>query len=112
MNDDPRDAGKDQLLLWLLLDIKNLWDREGFGIAGTETELYARMQAGIKLLEESLPPPCDRCEGCGQIANTNSGEAWTHWADMPVKSAAAVMMGIVRPISCPDCGGSGKVRPK
>jgi hypothetical protein len=50
---------------------------------------------------------CARCAGCGQIANTESGEPWTAWTSLPLASAAAVVAGIVRPIQCPACKGTG-----
>ena len=52
---------------------------------------------------------CDRCDGCGQIANDDEGTPWSFWLNLPVKSAVAVMMGIVKPLPCPECGGSGKL---
>jgi hypothetical protein len=51
---------------------------------------------------------CQRCDGCGKIANTEDGEPWTAWTSLPFSSAAAVVAGIVKPITCPDCGGSGQ----
>lgn len=51
---------------------------------------------------------CPKCEGCGKIANTKDQEPWTVWLDMPVGSATAVIMGLVRPLECPACHGSGK----
>lgn len=50
--------------------------------------------------------PCPRCGGCGQIANTDDGEPWTAWTSLPVRSAAAVVLGVVRPIPCPTCSPS------
>ena len=50
---------------------------------------------------------CNKCDGEGRIANTEEGEPWSLWANLPVKSAMALMMGLVRPIPCPDCGGTG-----
>jgi hypothetical protein len=50
---------------------------------------------------------CNRCDGCGQIANSESGEPWSDWLDLPIRSSAAVLAGLVRPISCPTCKGSG-----
>jgi hypothetical protein len=50
---------------------------------------------------------CTRCDGCGQIADTEDGEPWTQWANLPVQSATAVLMGIVKPVPCPVCGGTG-----
>lgn len=32
------------------------------------------------------------------------------WMQLPAISAIAVLSGIVRPVSCPDCGGSGRDR--
>lgn len=52
---------------------------------------------------------CQRCQGCGQIANDDEGTPWTYWAEMPVANAFAVVAGIVRPMKCPDCDGVGKV---
>lgn len=53
------------------------------------------------------PVLCPRCDGCGKIADSDSGEAWSEWLALPVQSAVAVVAGIVKPIPCPDCGGSG-----
>lgn len=50
---------------------------------------------------------CPKCEGCGKIANDDDGTQWTYWMDLPVKSAHAVIFGIVKPIPCPKCGGTG-----
>jgi hypothetical protein len=46
---------------------------------------------------------CQRCDGCGSIANSDSGEPWTQWERLPPGSDLAVRMGLVRPIPCPDC---------
>jgi RecJ-like exonuclease len=48
---------------------------------------------------------CPQCEGCGKITNTEEKESWKHWADIPIKSAQAVILGIVKPIPCPKCNG-------
>ena len=50
---------------------------------------------------------CTRCEGCGKIADTEEGEPWIAWACLPLGSDAAVRMGIVKPIECPQCHGIG-----
>jgi hypothetical protein len=52
---------------------------------------------------------CLKCDGCGRIANDDDGTPWTAWENLPVKSAAAVMLGLVRPVTCPECDGSGEV---
>lgn len=51
---------------------------------------------------------CGRCRGCGQIADCDSGEPWTDWKGLPPGSNLLVRAGIVKPIPCPTCGGSGK----
>lgn len=51
---------------------------------------------------------CTTCEGCGKIANDDSGTPWSAWTSLPLHSSAAVLMGLVRPVPCPDCNGSGK----
>lgn len=50
---------------------------------------------------------CERCNGCGKIADTENGEPWESWANLPPGSDLAVRLGFVRPIQCPDCGGTG-----
>lgn len=49
---------------------------------------------------------CERCDGCGQIADSDDGEPWTDWTSLPPPSDLAVRMGIVKPIPCPDCSGT------
>lgn len=46
---------------------------------------------------------CMRCDGCGKIADSDDGEPWTAWEDLPPGSDIAVKMGIVKPIPCPVC---------
>jgi hypothetical protein len=53
--------------------------------------------------------PCDRCDSCGQVANSDDQEPWTVWLDLPLRSAAAVLIGLVRPIPCPACQGAKRV---
>lgn len=52
---------------------------------------------------------CQRCRGCGKIADSEDGEPWEN---IPAPSNIAVTLGMVKPIPCPDCGGSGKVENK
>ncbi len=54
---------------------------------------------------------CQRCEGCGQIANDDEGSPWKRWAALPLESAVAVQMGVIHPVPCPDCGGTGEAQP-
>lgn len=51
---------------------------------------------------------CPRCAGCGKIANDDEGTPWKYWMELPVQSAVAVIAGFVRPLTCPDCRGTGK----
>ncbi len=50
---------------------------------------------------------CPRCEGCGQIADTEQAGPWTWWLDLKPPSNMAVVIGLVKPIPCPKCGGTG-----
>lgn len=51
---------------------------------------------------------CERCDGCGKIADSDEGEPWTAWENLPPGSDLAVQMGLVKPITCPKCGGTGE----
>lgn len=55
-----------------------------------------------------LENACPRCEGCGKIASDDEGTPWTFWAGLPAGSDLAVRMGLVRPLPCPDCAGTGE----
>lgn len=47
---------------------------------------------------------CSRCAGCGRLANTDAGEPWSAW-----ESLGAARVGLVQPVLCPVCQGSGRV---
>ena len=53
---------------------------------------------------------CTRCDGCGRIANTEDGEAWTEWEGLPLGADAAIQLGLVKPVPCPDCNGTGEAK--
>lgn len=53
------------------------------------------------------PEKCPTCEGCGRIANSDHGESWTLWERLPEASKVAVRLGLIKPIPCPTCKGSG-----
>ncbi len=50
---------------------------------------------------------CLKCGGCGQVADTEDQEPWSYWLELPLQSATAVLLGIVKPIDCPECSGTG-----
>jgi len=52
---------------------------------------------------------CQRCDGCGKI-DDGEGLPWKYWAELPLQSSTAVLIGLVKPLTCPGCGGSGKVK--
>lgn len=52
---------------------------------------------------------CNRCDGCGQVANTEEQEPWTAWSSLPPGSDMAVRLGLVAPWECVECEGSGQV---
>lgn len=51
---------------------------------------------------------CAKCMGCGWVADTADQEPWSMWANLPPESAIAARIGLVQPIRCPQCEGSGK----
>lgn len=51
---------------------------------------------------------CQKCQGCGKVANSDGQEPWTEWEQLPLGSDLAVKMGIVKPIACSACKGTGK----
>jgi RecJ-like exonuclease len=50
---------------------------------------------------------CQHCEGCGKVADTDEREPWTAWTSVPLHSSIAVVMGMVKPIPCEYCKGTG-----
>lgn len=52
---------------------------------------------------------CTRCEGCGKLADTDEQEPWTAWAKLPLQSSMAVLSGLVKPVLCMVCNGTGRV---
>ncbi len=62
-------------------------------------------------IQKYLSPPadaCKRCNGCGQLANDDDQSPWWNWETLPEESKLAVHMGLVRPVPCPECSGTGK----
>ena len=59
--------------------------------------------------DSAVRAKCERCEGCGEIADDDEGTPWSYWKSLPLMSAGAVLAGIVKPLPCPECSGSGRV---
>jgi len=57
-------------------------------------------------MSETKPETCTRCDGCGQI-DDGEGAPWSMWEALPPGSDTAVRLGLVSPVVCPSCGGSG-----
>lgn len=62
------------------------------------------------MTEPELPRSnkCGRCDGCGKIANDDDGTPWKYWLEIPLQSSLAVLAGLVKPIECPECTGTGE----
>lgn len=50
---------------------------------------------------------CERCHGWKQV-DDGEGQSWKYWAELPAQSRIAVTMGLVKPVQCPECKGSGR----
>lgn len=50
---------------------------------------------------------CKRCLGWKRVANSDDGESWKYWAELAPPSNLAVQLGIVVPLVCPRCDGTG-----
>lgn len=60
------------------------------------------------MIEPSTTKVCPACAGCGRVANDDDRTPWKYWAELPAQSAIAVFVGLVRPLTCQRCNGSGK----
>jgi hypothetical protein len=52
---------------------------------------------------------CAKCDGCGKVANSERQEPWSQWLALPLGSSSAVVVGLVRPMECPECKGKGSI---
>lgn len=50
---------------------------------------------------------CQKCLGWKRVADSDDQESWKYWAELPAQAAIAVQLGIVKPIECPRCNGTG-----
>lgn len=53
---------------------------------------------------------CGRCEGCGRIANMEPMLPWTHYMKTGMDRAGPATFGVLRPVPCPECQGTGRKR--
>jgi DnaJ-class molecular chaperone len=53
---------------------------------------------------------CKKCLGWKRV-DDGEGISWKYWAELPAHSALAISLGIVKPIECPRCKGTG-IEPK
>lgn len=51
--------------------------------------------------------PCTKCGGCGRGANTDGQEPWTQFERLPPGSDFVVRIGLIKPMECPACKGTG-----
>lgn len=54
------------------------------------------------------PDRCNKCLGWKRVANDEDQTPWKHWAELAPPSNLAVVLGLVYPIECPRCHGSGR----
>ena len=56
-------------------------------------------------MSERTLDDCRTCDGCGQVTISEDGDItpWTVWTSLPLESSSAVLLGLVRPVPCPDC---------
>lgn len=71
------------------------------------------LRAAGELVIEPFPEPrkldvCWQCDGCGRIADSAGGEPWTVWQELQPPANVAVVTGVVSPVTCPACGGTGR----
>jgi len=50
---------------------------------------------------------CEQCLGW-KCVDDGDGQSWKYWAELPAQSRIAIKMGLVTPVECPRCGGTGK----
>ena len=63
----------------------------------------------MSMLDILYTHACDKCDGCGKVADTDNQEPWWIWEQMPDGLNLAVKLGLVKPINCPKCDGSGNL---
>lgn len=57
------------------------------------------------------PDACPKCLGWKRVASGDEGASWKYWAELPAPSNLSVVLGLVYPIECPVCHGTGRKAP-
>lgn len=84
-------------------------------VGGIDDEMWTKYASAFR----DDPTACTRCDGCKQVVDTtdhdppnpNGGDPWWQWAALKYPSNFGVVMGIVKPMTCPMCNGSGTTTP-
>ena len=63
---------------------------------------------GAEVAVSQPVPNCTACDGCGQVADDEDRTPWTAWATLPRGADIAVRTGLVKPVRCEACAGTGK----
>ncbi len=50
---------------------------------------------------------CTQCLGWKRVDDGDDAGSWKYWEELPYNSAVAIRLGLVKPIECPRCHGSG-----
>ena len=50
---------------------------------------------------------CKHCLGWKRVDDSDEHISWKYWAELPSPSNISVQLGIVKPIECPRCHGTG-----
>lgn len=53
------------------------------------------------------PNTCQRCLGWKRV-DDGEGQSWKYWAELAPPMNISVQIGLVKPILCPDCEGTGQ----
>jgi hypothetical protein len=54
------------------------------------------------------PDACSKCLGWKRVANDDDQTPWKYWAELPSPNNLSVQLGLVYPVTCPTCLGTGR----